>query len=351
MLKKKYITVLALTVLGLLSTACSSAPVSPAQNAKPSAPAQATATKPTVTAIKFGTAPGLKPLAERTGKVSKVYFTRDISGTGLKKIYDKINQDMVGKIAVKLHTGEPNGPYILDRTMVKNFLSGIPNSTIVECNVLYPSPRQNTQGHRETLKTNGWTFCPVDIMDADGTAMLPIKGGKQLTEVSVGSHELNYDSMLVLTHFKGHTMGGFGGSIKNIGIGCADGNIGKLMVHGKGWPLGETFLERIVESAKGTVDHFGKHIAFINVMNNLSVSCDCEGTHANKPEMKDIGIVGSTDIVAADQAAVDIIYGVDDGQSHALKERIESRKGLRQLTYGKELQLGNDKYEFIDLDK
>ena len=351
MLKKKYITVLALTVLGLLSTACSSAPVSPAQNAKPSAPAQATATKPAVTAIKFGTAPGLKPLAERTGKVSKVYFTRDISGTGLKKIYDKINQDMVGKIAVKLHTGEPNGPYILDRTMVKNFLSGIPNSTIVECNVLYPSPRQNTQGHRETLKTNGWTFCPVDIMDADGTAMLPIKGGKQLTEVSVGSHELNYDSMLVLTHFKGHTMGGFGGSIKNIGIGCADGNIGKLMVHGKGWPLGETFLERIVESAKGTVDHFGKHIAFINVMNNLSVSCDCEGTHANKPEMKDIGIVGSTDIVAADQAAVDIIYGVDDGQSHALKERIESRKGLRQLTYGKELQLGNDKYEFIDLDK
>ena len=195
MLKKKYITVLALTILGLLSTACSSAPVSTAQNAKPSAPAQATATKPTVTAIKFGTAPGLKPLAERTGKVSKVYFTRDISGTGLKKIYDKINQNMTGKIAVKLHTGEPNGPYILDRTMVKNFLSGVPNSIIVECNVLYPSPRQNTQGHRETLKTNGWTFCPVDIMDADGTAMLPIKGGKQLTEVSVGSHELNYDSM------------------------------------------------------------------------------------------------------------------------------------------------------------
>ena len=348
MLKKKYITALSLLALGLLSTACSSAPVSTTQN---TSPVQAAATKPAVTAIKFGTAPGLKPLAERTGKVSKVYFTRDISGTGLKKIYDKINQDMVGKIAVKLHTGEPNGPYILDRTMVKNFLSGIPNSTIVECNVLYPSPRQNTQGHRETLKTNGWTFCPVDIMDADGTAMLPIKGGKHLTEVSVGSHELNYDSMLVLTHFKGHTMGGFGGSIKNIGIGCADGNIGKLMVHGKGWPLGETFLERIVESAKGTVDHFGKHIAFINVMNNLSVSCDCEGTHANKPEMKDIGIVGSTDIVAADQAAVDIIYGVDDGQSHALKERIESRKGLRQLTYGKELQLGNDKYEFIDLDK
>ena len=348
MLKKKYITALSLLALGLLSTACSSAPVSTTQN---TSPVQAAATKPAVTAIKFGTAPGLKPLAERTGKVSKVYFTRDISGIGLKKIYDKINQDMTGKIAVKLHTGEPNGPYILDRTMVKNFLSGVPNSTIVECNVLYPSPRQNTQGHRETLKTNGWTFCPVDIMDADGTAMLPIKGGKQLTEVSVGSHELNYDSMLVLTHFKGHTMGGFGGSIKNIGIGCADGNIGKLMVHGKGWPLGETFLERIVESAKGTVDHFGKHIAFINVMNNLSVSCDCEGTHANKPEMKDIGIVGSTDIVAADQAAVDIIYGVDDGQSHALKERIESRKGLRQLTYGKELQLGNDKYEFIDLDK
>jgi uncharacterized Fe-S center protein len=270
---------------------------------------------------------------------------------GLKKIYDRISQDLTGKIAVKLHTGEPNGPNILDRTMVKEFLAGVPNSTIVECNVLYPSPRQNTAGHRETLKTNGWTFSPVDIMDEEGTAKLPIKGGKQLTEVSVGSHELNYDSMLVLTHFKGHTMGGFGGSIKNIGIGCADGKIGKLMVHGKGWPMGESFMERMVESAKGTVDHFGKHIAFIDVMNKMSVDCDCAGTSAAAPKLKDIGILGSTDIVAVDQAAIDLLYGVDDAESHDLKERIESRKGLRQLTYGKELQLGNDKYEFIDLDK
>ena len=339
----KRLIVLALLGVTLSSVACSNKPAASTAPAKNTTSTQAS--------IKLGTAPGLIPLAQRTGPVSKVYFTRDISAAGLKKVYARINQDLTGKIAVKLHTGEPHGPYILDRSMVKDFLTTIPNSTIVECNVLYPSPRRTTEGHRETLKTNGWTFSKVDIMDEDGGTPIPIKDGKQLHEVSVGKHMLNYDSMLVLTHFKGHTMGGFGGSIKNIGIGCADGNIGKLEVHGKGWPMGESFMERMVESAKGTVDHFGKHIAFIDVMNRMSIDCDCMGTSAEKPKLTDIGILASTDIVAIDQAAIDIVYGVDDGQSHDLKERIESRKGLRQLTYGKELHLGNDKYELIDLDK
>ena len=347
MRKIKYAATMSLVVLALLGVACGASIA-----AKPETGASRAAAKPAAaTSVKLGTAPGLKPLAERTGAASKVYFTRDISATGLKKIYAHINKDLSGKIAVKLHTGEPNGPNILDRGMVKDFLAAVPGSTIVECNVLYNSPRRTTAGHRETLKTNGWTFSPVDIMDEEGTTMLPIKNGKQLKEVSVGKHELNYDSMLVLTHFKGHTMGGFGGSIKNIGIGCADGKIGKLMVHGEGWPMGESFMERMSESAKGTVDHFGKKIAFIDVMNKMSVDCDCAGTSAEKPKLNDIGILGSTDIVAVDQAAIDILYGVDDGQSHDLKERIESRKGLRQLTYGKELGLGSDKYELIDLDK
>ena len=343
----KYAATLSLVMLTLLGVGCGATTAAKST----AAPAQGTAKTTAGTAVKLGTPPGFKPLAERTGAVSKVYFTRDISAAGLKKIYSRINQDLSGKIAVKLHTGEPHGPNILDRGIVKDFLAGVPGSTIVECNVLYNSPRRTTAGHRETLKTNGWTFSPVDIMDEDGAVMLPIKGGKQLQEVSVGKHELNYDSMLVLTHFKGHTMGGFGGSIKNIGIGCADGKIGKLMVHGEGWPMGESFMERMVESAKGTVDHFGKKIAFIDVMNKMSVDCDCAGTSAENPKLKDIGILGSTDIVAVDQAAIDLVYGVSGEESHDLKERIESRKGLRQLTYGKELGLGHDKYELVDLDK
>ena len=166
------------------------------------------------------------------------------------KVYARVNQGMSGKIAIKLHTGEPHGPNILPREMVRGFQANIPNSSIVECNVLYPSPRQTTEGHRETLRTNGWTFCPVDIMDEDGDVSLPIPGGKWLTELSVGKHILNYDAMLVLTHFKGHTVGGFGGSLKNISIGCASGKLGKQQIHqlpGDGsWPGGPLFMERMV---------------------------------------------------------------------------------------------------------
>ena len=292
------------------------------------------------------------PYEERKGNESIVYFTRDLSAEGLIRLYEKIKENLTGKVAVKLHTGEQHGPNIIPRPWVKELMEKeIPNAAIVETNTYYDGDRYTTEEHRKTLEVNGWTFAPVDIMDEEGTTMLPVKGGKWFTEMSVGSHETQYDSMLVLTHFKGHTMGGFGGSIKNIGIGCADGKTGKLMVHGQGWPMGESFMERMVESAKGTVDHFGKKIAFIDVMNKMSVDCDCAGTSAEKPKLNDIGILGSTDIVAVDQAAIDLVYGVSDEQSHDLKERIESRKGLRQLTYGKELGLGNDKYELVDLDK
>jgi hypothetical protein len=172
------------------------------------------------------------PFEERTGDKSVVYFTRDLSPEGLKKIYEKVNGNLTGKIAVKLHTGEKNGPNIIPAAWVKELLSSEPtlkDATIVETNTYYEGDRYTTEQHRETLKVNGWTFCPVDIMDEEGTVLLPIEGGKWMKEMSHGSHMLNYDSMLVLTHFKGHTMGGFGGSNKNIGIGCADGRIGKKM--------------------------------------------------------------------------------------------------------------------------
>ena len=172
------------------------------------------------------------PYNERTGEVSTVYFTRDLSPAGLQKLYERVNQNMTGKIGIKLHTGEKHGPNIIPRPWVENLIKNdIPDGTIVETNTYYEGDRYTTEQHRETLKVNGWTFCPVDIMDEEGTVDLPVKGGKWFDHMTMGGHIVNYDSLLVLTHFKGHTMGGFGGSNKNIGIGCADGSIGKGMIH------------------------------------------------------------------------------------------------------------------------
>lgn len=299
------------------------------------------------------------PMSTRTGKVSKVYFTKDISAKGLEKIYAKINQEMTGKIAIKLHTGEKHGPNILPREMVKEFQATIPNSAIVETNTLYEGDRYTTEGHRETLKVNGWTFCPVDIMDEDGYVDFPVKNGFHLKKVAMGKNIVNYNSMLVLTHFKGHAMGGFGGSMKNIAIGNASGQLGKKEVHGvevppedwSKWPAKEILMENMADSAKATLDHFGKHITYINVLRNMSVDCDCAGLSAAKPTAPDIGIFGSTDLLAVDQASIDAVYALSPEENHDLKERIESRVGLRQLSAMKELGLGNDKYELIDLDK
>lgn len=286
---------------------------------------------------------------------AKVYFTSDISPKGILKIYKAINSEISGKVAIKCHTGEPHGPNIIPPVWVKEVQEAIPNSTIVETNVLYESPRQTTEGHRETLKTNGWTFSKVDIMDEDGATYIPVKGAKHIPEISVGSHMLNYDSMLVLTHFKGHVVGGFGGSIKNIGIGCADGKIGKEQIHHHiatgDWPGKEPFMERMVESAKGTIDHFGKKIVFINVLRNMSVDCDCAGVGAAPVKARNIGIYGSTDILAVDKASVVAVYRLPTAESHDLKERFESRRALRQLSYAKQLHMGSDDYEIINLDK
>ncbi len=297
------------------------------------------------------------PYEKRTGNESIVYFTRNLSAKGLEKIYKFISYNLTGKVAVKLHTGEPHGSNIIPRDWVKNLLANeIPNAKIVETNSYYEGARYTTEQHRETLKINGWDFANVDILDEHGTALLPVKGGNWFKEMSVGVNLLNYDSLLALTHFKGHVQGGFGGSNKNIGIGCADGRIGKAMIHTTPgqpdqWDIAkEEFMERISESTKATIDYFAGHVAYINVLRNMSVSCDCEGTAAAPVVTPNIGIIASLDILAVDQASIDLVYALPENYHADLVERIESRHGLRQLSYMKELGMGNDKYVLIDID-
>ena len=301
------------------------------------------------------------PYDQRTGNESIVYFTRDLSAEGLKKMVERVNGNICGKVAIKLHTGEQYGPNIIPHEWVENLVkTDYPDAHIVETNTYYEGDRYTTELHRETLQVNGWTFCPVDITDSTGTTDLPVKGGKWFDHMTVGKTLPDYDSLLVLTHFKGHTMGGFGGSNKNIGIGCADGRIGKAMIHsrlaGKGgeedmWTIAEEeLMERIAESTKATIDHFGKHVTYVNVMRNMSVDCDCAGCLAEKVVTPNVGILASTDILALDQACIDLVFALSENDGAALRERIQTRHGLRQLTYMKELGMGNDRYLLLDTD-
>lgn len=297
------------------------------------------------------------PYAERTGEMSTVFFTRDLSAEGLRRIFSRVGDCLTGKTGIKLHTGEPHGPNIIPRPWVEALVKNdLPGASIVETNTYYDGDRYTTAQHRKTLEVNGWTFCPVDIMDEDGTVALPVKGGKWFDEMHMGKNIVNYDSLFVLTHFKGHMMGGFGGSNKNIGIGCADGRIGKAAIHtvpgsDNLWSIAqEELMERMTESAKAVVDHFGEHICFVNVLRNMSVSCDCEGVAAQPVVTPNIGILASRDILAIDQASVDLVYALKEADRHALVERMETRHGLRQLSYMKELGMGNDRYHLIDID-
>ncbi len=298
------------------------------------------------------------PYGERTGEKSVVYFTKDLSAEGLRRIFERVSGRLTGRVGIKLHTGEKHGPNIIPRPWVESLVKNdLPDASIVETNTYYEGDRYTTEQHRETLKVNGWTFCPVDIMDEDGTVFLPVKDGKWFTQMSMGKNLTNYDSLFVLTHFKGHTQGGFGGSAKNIGIGCADGRVGKAMIHTTPgsddmWDIAkEEFMERMMESAKAVVDHFGEHITFVNVLRNMSVSCDCEGCAAMPVVTPNIGILASNDILAIDQASVDLVYALKEDDHKDLVERMESRHGLRQLTYMKELHMGNDRYHLIDIDQ
>ncbi len=297
------------------------------------------------------------PYENREGQESVVYFTANLSAEGLLRIFDKVGAHLTGKVGIKLHTGEKDGPNIIPRPWVKKLVDErLSSAAIVETNTYYEGDRYTTPQHRETIAVNGWTFCPVDILDEDGIVMLPVNGGNWFTEMAMGGHLPGYDSLLVLTHFKGHTKGGFGGSCKNIGIGCADGRVGKAMIHTTPgsddmWDISnEEFMERMTESAKAVADHFGKHIVYINVLRNMSVSCDCEGCAAEPVVTPNVGILASTDLLAVDQASVDLIYAMQEHQHADLVERMESRHGLRQLSYMKELGMGNDRYRLLDIE-
>ncbi len=302
---------------------------------------------------------GCKQVFEEGPNVAKVYFTKHIDSDHLIKLYNLVNSGIQGKTAIKLHTGEKNGPNILPRDMVKDFQKQVPNSTIVETNTFYQGDRYTTEGHKETLKVNGWTFCPVDILDEEGYVDFPVKGGKHFKAVAMGKNLPNYDSLIVLTHFKGHAVGGFGGSMKNIAIGLASGRRGKAQVHGVAedttapwteWPAKDLFMELMGESAKASCDHFGDHTCFLNVMRRMSVDCDCAGVGAAEPTVPDVGMLASKDILAVDQACVDLIYKMPKEQAKDLIERIESRHGLRQLSYMHELGMGKPEYVLIDID-
>lgn len=297
------------------------------------------------------------PFEKRTGESSVVYFTRDLSPEGLKKIYERVCAPLSGKIAIKVHTGEAEGPNIIPLAWIRPlFEEKLPDATVIETNTYYDGTRYTTEAHRKTLEINGWNFCPVDIIDENGVAVLPVNGGKWFEEMHVGEGILKYDSMLTLSHFKGHVRGGFGGANKNIGIGCADGRIGKAEIHTAAgsddqWSIGEEeFMERVTESTKSVLDFFENRVTYINVMRNMSVNCDCDGIEAEPVVTPDIGILASTDILAVDSACVDMIYALPEGGGTALIQRIESRHGLRQLSYMKELGFGNDRYTLIDID-
>ena len=285
-----------------------------------------------------------------------VYMTTDISSEGLIAIYEALEANPQGNIAVKLSTGEPGSNY-LRTDLIGDLVQSFENPTIVECNTAYGGSRSNTTMHYQVAEDHGYTaIADVDIMDENGSMTLPVEGGTRLTKNYVGAAFADYDSYLVLSHFKGHSMAGFGGAIKNISIGLGSSE-GKAWIHSGGtsrtsaWG-GEqdAFLEAMAEAGKSVSDYLGNgdRIVYVNVMNRLSVDCDCDGNPA-EPDMHDIGILASTDPVALDQACVDLVYAAEDGQS--LINRIESRNGLHTLEHAEQIGLGSRTYELVNIDE
>ena len=294
-------------------------------------------------------------LSSDSARVSKVYMFTGITADNLVKIYEALGREATGKVAVKISTGEPGGHNFLDPDLIKDLVQKV-NGTIVECNTAYGGGRTNAADHMRAAEEHGFTaIAPVDIMDAEGEVELPLEGGRHLTRDIVGSHFLNYDFVIVLSHFKGHAMGGFGGAIKNMSIGIASAN-GKRYIHSAGasttsWgnPAQDDFLESMAEAAKAVADHCGDNILYISVANNLSVDCDCDSSPAD-PQMGDIGILASLDPVALDKACTDLVRSSDDHGKIHLIERIDSRNGMHTLDHAEALGMGSQKYELIRLD-
>ena len=290
---------------------------------------------------------------------SKVFFSSEITAEKVVELFHAALNDLPGgilpgKVAVKLHSGEPGNQNFLKPDFWQPVVNDV-HGTVVECNTAYDGGRNTTEKHRETIEKHGWSkHFTVDIMDAEGPdAELLIPNGKRIKKVQVGKNMLNYDSMLVLSHFKGHPMGGFGGALKQLSIGCAS-SYGKAYIHGAGEPEKiwtgdhDSFLESMADAAEAVVRHFNGNMVFINVMKNMSVDCDCCSV-AEDPCMADIGILASLDPIAIDRACLDLVYASDDpGRDHLL-ERIESRNGAHTVDAAAELGFGSKEYELIKL--
>lgn len=292
-------------------------------------------------------------------KKAKVYFTKEITPKSLIRIYEALGKELTGKVAVKISTGEPGGNNFLDPNLIKDLVQKL-NGTIVECNTAYGGKRMKVEDHLQTVKDHGFTaIADVDIMDSKGDMAIPVRDGVHLKENYVGKNLEKYDSMLMLSHFKGHAMGGYGGALKNMSIGVASSE-GKAWIHTAGktrnpaklWanlPEQDHFLESMAEADSSVIDYMKGNIVYINVINNLSIDCDCNN-NPEPPCMADIGIVSSLDPVACDKACLDFIYNSEDeGREHFL-ERVESRHGIHTIEYAEKLGIGTTDYELINID-
>ena len=291
---------------------------------------------------------------------SRVYFTKEITPENVVKIFEKLGKELPGKVAVKVHSGEEGNQNYLHPEFMRKIIEKV-NGTVVECNTAYEGQRNNTEKHKKLMESHGWTkYFDVDIMDAEGDDLvLNIPNGKIIKENYVGKNMANYNSMLVLSHFKGHPMGGYGGALKQLSIGCASSE-GKTWIHSAGREKNQTklwsnlpeqnkFLEAMADSALSVVNYFKGNIAFINIMCNMSVDCDCCAV-AEDPCMKDIGILASFDPVAIDQACIDLVKNSnDEGKAHFL-ERVKSRNGTHTIDVAEELGIGTKEYELINID-
>lgn len=290
---------------------------------------------------------------------SKVYFSKEITPERVVEIFKKLNVEFGENVAVKLHSGEKGNQNYIRPEFVKPIIDLV-DGTVVECNTAYSGARNTTEKHKELMKEHKWTdYFDVDIMDSEGEITFEIPNGKVIKENYVGKNITNYDSMLVLSHFKGHPMGGYGGAIKQLSIGCASSG-GKAWIHSGGFTNDQTkvwknhaeqtkFLEAMAESAGSVMNYFGNKVAFINIMCNMSVDCDCCAV-AEDPCMKDIGILASTDPVAIDQACLDLVYSSNDKGKDHLIQRIESRNGVHTIETAFEIGLGNREYELVNID-
>lgn len=287
---------------------------------------------------------------------SKVYFSSTITPEKILELYKAVGKELPGKIGIKVHSGETGNQNFLRPEFWKSLIDYV-GGTVVECNTAYEGTRNTTEKHKKTIQEHGWdSYFPVDIMDSEGPDMvLPIENGKRITKNYVGRHLADYDSLLVLSHFKGHPMGGYGGALKQLSIGVAS-SFGKAYIHGAGVPEEiwtadhDSFLEAMADAAASVVSYFKGNVVYINVMKNMSVDCDCCAV-AEDPCMKDIGILASLDPIAIDQACLDLVYAATDdpGQAHLLK-RIESRNGVHTIEASAEMNFGSREYELIKID-